>query len=150
MEIKVRYLAVDGYQAYRRFKTLKGARQFATERVGVPEIACGYAISADGIGRITVSGCTLEELFHGTVENPGLGFGPYALWEHYPRFGSRDEIVGYSKSLVARYLTREAAEKVMQDAYEAGTDSTFHIVCDEPEVEPPIPYDNSVPSECPF
>jgi hypothetical protein len=34
MEIKVTYLAVDGCRKTRTFKTLKGARKFAQERIG--------------------------------------------------------------------------------------------------------------------
>jgi hypothetical protein len=64
MEIKVKYLAVDGYRKTRKFKTIKFAKKFAQEWIGEhPDIGCGYAISHDGIGRITVTGCTLEELF---------------------------------------------------------------------------------------
>ena len=46
------------------FSGLKGARLFASERVGQQEVRGGdYAVSADGIGKITWSGVTRAELF---------------------------------------------------------------------------------------
>jgi hypothetical protein len=64
MDIRVRYTSIDRCSKSRRFKTLKGARAFAQKWVGQhPEIGCGYAVSFDGIGKVTVEGCTLDELF---------------------------------------------------------------------------------------
>lgn len=63
---KVRYATVDHCRGSRTFKTLAGARKFAVERVGEhPEFGRTYAVSADGVGKITVEGCTLAELFAG-------------------------------------------------------------------------------------
>lgn len=63
-KIRVTYQSVDGYRQTRTFKTLAGARRFAQTWIGpTPDIGWGYAISADGIGKITVDGCGLEELF---------------------------------------------------------------------------------------
>lgn len=55
--IHVRYMACDfGRATTRTYKTLKGARKYAQRMVGRhPELSCGYAVSTDGIGRITVS-----------------------------------------------------------------------------------------------
>lgn len=63
--IKVRYSSVDGGGApARTFKTLKGAQKFAHQWVGAhPEIGSTYAVSGDGIGKVTVSGASLRELF---------------------------------------------------------------------------------------
>ena len=62
--ITVRYSACDGARITRRFKTREGARRFAVKYVGEhPEIGFSYAISGDGVGKVTVSGCTLEDLF---------------------------------------------------------------------------------------
>ena len=62
--ITVRYRSLDGYSQTRRFKTLAGARKFATKWVGAhPEIGSSYAICGDGIGRITVEGALLSDLF---------------------------------------------------------------------------------------
>ena len=64
MEIKIRYHSIDGFSAARTFKTLKGAQAFAQKWVGrFPDIGCGYAVSFDGIGKVTVSGATLVDLF---------------------------------------------------------------------------------------
>ena len=64
MPIKVSYLACDGYKKTRSFRTLKGARAFAENWVGKsPDFGSFYAVSSDGVGRVTVSGVTLRELF---------------------------------------------------------------------------------------
>jgi hypothetical protein len=57
---------VDGFRKTRSFQSLKGAQKFAQEWVGeTPEISrtFGYAVSADGIGKVTVRGATLLDLF---------------------------------------------------------------------------------------
>jgi len=62
--IKVSYRSIDRCSKTRRFKTLEGAQKFAQEWVGeTPELGSFYAVSGDGIGRITVEGATLTELF---------------------------------------------------------------------------------------
>ena len=64
--IAVRYSSVDSYGKIttRKFVTLRGAREFAWHWVGrFPEIGSGYAVSADGIGKVEVEGCTLADLF---------------------------------------------------------------------------------------
>ena len=65
-KITVKYQSIDGYNETRKYKTLNGARRFAQKWVGKhPEISENfrYAISADGIGKITCFGCTVKELF---------------------------------------------------------------------------------------
>lgn len=63
--INVTYRAVDGAKDKRTFKTLKGAQKFAREMVGDhPEMGSDYAVSGDGIGRVRVTGCTLQQLFN--------------------------------------------------------------------------------------
>lgn len=64
-KIKVRYESVDGYWETRSYKTLKSAHKWAVEMIGPPDIGNGYAVSYDGVGKIVVDGCTLEELFNG-------------------------------------------------------------------------------------
>jgi hypothetical protein len=62
--ITVTYSSIDGARKTRRFKSLEGARAFACKWVGEhPEVGTGYAVSADGVGKVTVSGATLAELF---------------------------------------------------------------------------------------
>lgn len=64
MKIIVTYRSIDGFRQTRSFKTLTGARKFAVEMVGAtPEIACGYAMAGDSVGKITATGCALSELF---------------------------------------------------------------------------------------
>ena len=68
--MKVIYRSIDRVRIARSFKTLKGAQAFAHKWVGEhPEIAtsfsvaASYAVSGDGVGKITVEGCTLAEIF---------------------------------------------------------------------------------------
>ncbi len=66
IEIVVRFSSVDGCHRRRVFRTLAGAQKFAHARVGPhPDIGqmFQYAVSDDGVGKIEVSGCSLEELF---------------------------------------------------------------------------------------
>ena len=63
MEIQVAYHAVDEYRETRFYKTLKGAQRYAQRMVGAhPEMGGNYAISGDGIGKVT-SNIPLRELF---------------------------------------------------------------------------------------
>jgi len=71
--IKVRYLSVDGCSKSRQFKTLKGARKFAHECVGEhPDLGSCYAVSFDGVGRITTN-IPLQELFSPREEEKDYG-----------------------------------------------------------------------------
>lgn len=66
MSITVRYSAIDGFSKSRSFKTLAAARRFAVGYVGEhPEIGSYYAVAGDGVGKVTVRGATLAELFGG-------------------------------------------------------------------------------------
>jgi hypothetical protein len=65
MTITVTYTSIDHFRARRTFKTLKAARAFAVHYLGEhPEIGTHYAVAEDGIGKVTVTGCTLGQLFH--------------------------------------------------------------------------------------
>lgn len=62
--IRVVYRSIDRFRQARKFKTLAGAQKYAQGRIGEhPEIGSDYAISGDGIGKITVEGASLAELF---------------------------------------------------------------------------------------
>lgn len=62
--IKVTYASVDGCRKSRTFKTLAGAQKFAAAWVGeTPDLGSYYAVSFDGIGKVTVQGCALAALF---------------------------------------------------------------------------------------
>lgn len=66
MDIHVTYTSVDRYRKSAYFKTLAGAQAFAQKWVGKhPEIShgFGYAVSGDGIGKVTCEGCAIADLF---------------------------------------------------------------------------------------
>lgn len=68
MDIVVRYRSIDGGSKRGVFKTLDGARKFAQKWVGRhPEIGLGfgehYAVSDDGVGKVTVDGVDIHNLF---------------------------------------------------------------------------------------
>lgn len=62
--IEIRYRACDGFSAVKKFKTLAGARRYAQKMVDTAvEFGPYYAVSFDGIGRITVTGIDIKKLF---------------------------------------------------------------------------------------
>jgi hypothetical protein len=66
MEITVIYESIDRCRKTRKFKTLKGAQKHAQKWVGLhPEISTTfqYAVSGDGVGKITVDGAAVADLF---------------------------------------------------------------------------------------
>ena len=69
MKIKIKYRSCDGCKKNRVFSTVEKAQKFAQKYVGEhPEIGLSpfgnhYAVSADGVGIIEVSGIKLKELF---------------------------------------------------------------------------------------
>lgn len=64
MTISVSYSSIDGVHKSRTFKTMKAARKWAADWVGEhPEIGSGYAVSGDGVGKVTCRGCTIQALF---------------------------------------------------------------------------------------
>lgn len=72
MTITVTYRSIDGVRKTGNFKTLAGASKFAAHWVGKDaDIGCGYAVSFDGIGKVTVTGVSLKELF-GIETTPDL------------------------------------------------------------------------------
>jgi hypothetical protein len=72
--IKVFYSSIDGYRKTKLFKTLKGARKYAQERVGAnPDMGSYYAVSFDGIGKIQCEGVPLAHLFGELPKEPEEG-----------------------------------------------------------------------------
>lgn len=66
MDIKVTYSTLDRFRKTRSFKTLAGAQKFAQHWVGqTPEVSTswGYAVSGDGMGKVTVRGANILDLF---------------------------------------------------------------------------------------
>lgn len=63
LEITVTYRFYD-FTKSEKFHSLADARKFAHEWVGAhPEMGITYAVCEDGVGRITVVGCSISELF---------------------------------------------------------------------------------------
>jgi hypothetical protein len=79
--IKITYQSIDGLRDTRSFKTIEGARKFAQRGVGEhPELGRGYAVSGDGIGKVTVaSGCELGDLFPPRLSDAQVCADPLAL-----------------------------------------------------------------------
>jgi hypothetical protein len=62
--ITVSYSSVDGHGDSREFTTIEAARKFAHKMVGdAPEYGGSYAVSGDGVGRVTWEGTTGFSLF---------------------------------------------------------------------------------------
>jgi hypothetical protein len=62
--MKVTYQSCDGSRKTKTFKDLAAAREFAQYWIGKnPEMGSRYAISGDGIGKITAEGVELRALF---------------------------------------------------------------------------------------
>jgi len=64
----VMYQSIDYVSKRKVFNNLAEAQEYAQEWVGkFPTISrtFGYAVSDDGIGKITCAGCTIHELFPG-------------------------------------------------------------------------------------
>ena len=56
-DIRVHYSSIDRFSESRRFKTLTGAQKYAQKWVGPhPDQGGTYAVSFDGVGKVTVSG----------------------------------------------------------------------------------------------
>lgn len=63
-KVTILYTAVDGSRMIKDFKTLNGAKGFAHKMIGEhPEMGGHYAVSGDGIGKVQVTGVSLNELF---------------------------------------------------------------------------------------
>lgn len=63
-DITVRVSTLDHHSESRHFVTIPGARAYAARWVGrSPEMGSTYAVSGDGVARVTVLGISLKELF---------------------------------------------------------------------------------------
>lgn len=62
--IEIDYQTIDSYHINRKYKSMKSARRFAQEVMGVnPDMGRGYAVSNDGVGVLRCQGCKISELF---------------------------------------------------------------------------------------
>ena len=65
--ITVTYTSIDRHKESITFTYLSPAQRWAQKWIGkYPTLGRTYAVSDDGIGKITVEGVTLKELFPGT------------------------------------------------------------------------------------
>lgn len=63
MVIKVRYSSIDHYKETKSFSALAAARRFAQKWVGRnPELGSTYAVSGDGVGKITMEWISREPI----------------------------------------------------------------------------------------
>jgi hypothetical protein len=132
--IKVTYTSIDHCRKVGTFKTLAGARTFAQKWVGKrAEIGSAYAISDDGVGKITVDGCSLQALFG--EAKPERFFTVGRAW----------------------YATRKEAEEAQDGYAECGyvvpqieeyqTDKLGNVTSIPRQVRPPVSIDDE---EIPF
>ena len=69
--MKITYTSIDGVRKTRSFKTLNAARKFAYDCVGPQDVEGGsYAVSFDGIGKITWTDVLRAALFGGDAPSP--------------------------------------------------------------------------------
>ena len=62
--VQITYYSIDNYQESHNFDTIEAAQEYSHSWIGeAPTFGRGYAISDDGIGKIVVRGCSLQELF---------------------------------------------------------------------------------------
>jgi hypothetical protein len=62
--IQVLYQAIDGYSETRGYATVEAAREWPQRMIGAhPDMGSHYAVSFDGVGKVSVAGCTLDDLF---------------------------------------------------------------------------------------
>jgi len=70
--IKLHYSTLDRFSESRTFKTLAGAKAYATRRLGTyydVSLAFNYAVSGDGIGKLSIrAGTTWKDLIGYTEE----------------------------------------------------------------------------------
>lgn len=73
--ITVRYSSIDGARKAKRTTDIAKARAFAVQWVGEhPDFGTSYAVSFDGVGKITVEGAALAELFGVEADKGGTWF----------------------------------------------------------------------------
>lgn len=132
MQITVFYQAIDGARITRQFKTLKGANRFAAEYVGDhPTIGAGYAVSDDGVGKVTVTGCSLRELFSGCDASADK------------RDIEHDDFWRSEASALARQAQIDADEEYRPRRTTGCVccdEQLYRVGCDCPAENPPLPF----------
>lgn len=108
--IIVRYSSIDHFSETRRFATLAGAQAYAHRRIGPhPDQGSGYAVSDDGVGKITVRGATLGTLFPSN-ERADAG-APRQFRRSYPAYPGSDGYDWNSEAEDAHALEEWRAEQ---------------------------------------
>ena len=123
--ITIRYSSIDGFVSKRIFKTVAAARNFAVTRVGAgAEVSrSGYAVSSDGVGKITVEGIGLLELLTGNKAKSESGaFG--VVCTHY------DDDAGSITSLRGRYDTVEEQMQALVHFSQYDHAECYHLAAD--------------------
>jgi len=112
--ITVRYSSIDGYSEKRKFKTLAGARAYAQKWVGKnPEMGSTYAVSSDGIGKITAT-VALWSLFEDDEKPGGPPEGEFKIYTVEP-YGTK------------YFTTREEAEADLKAMRECAPEISWGI-----------------------
>ena len=155
--ITVRYSSIDRFKKHYTFKTLKGASAWARKWVGDhPDLGSDYAISDDGVGKITVSGATLAEIFPQSAEaiDPREG-------DHEAFCRSEDEwtavmhVQGHAAALAANEAMRPKRElhctcsdqQLNLVGCECPTDETGAII---PHAHAPVSWPTIADDDMPF
>jgi len=123
-QITVRYSAIDGAKQTKKFSNVNAARAFAVDRVGAgAEVSrSGYAVSNDGIGKITVEGISIQELMSGEKASRVTGtFGVMRFYNCESHNGSR---------LVGQYDTREDQMQALCHFQETDHSECYHLAVD--------------------
>lgn len=139
-KITLHFSTIDGIRKTHRYSTLAGAQRKAKNWVGAVDSTSGsYAVSSDGVVKVSCEGCTLAELFG---EAPAKG---------QPTPGERFFVIatrgGYADPI--SHSTREAAEAAIKamgdDGYEFGIQEYMYNelgdVVEAPCTARPVDYD---------
>lgn len=115
MKISVTYRSIDGAKITRSFKTLTGAHKFAVEYVGADaDISVFYAVSADGVGKITVSGdASIDEVISGKPKGSApvaAVVANFTVVEMVPHYNDWDAVSGWTVEPVATFATIDQAQ----------------------------------------
>lgn len=127
--ITVRYSSIDGYSQTRKFKTLSGARRYANKWVGPQDVEGGsYAVSDDGVGKVTWQGTTRRKLF---------GDGTPTQWEIEAAQDAaldkemREQAEAERAWIIAKAKEASAADRPKRDPRcTCSDDQLVHVGCD--------------------
>lgn len=129
MQISVRLSSIDGFTKSRTFKTLAGAQNFAHAAVGAaPTLGHGYAVSDDGVARIT-SSADLRDLFP-ACDDRAPAKGAFTVRRAYVN----EDLGTTSWSDYCHVSTLDEAVQALQAAYNTDPDGA-NIFANTPDAE---------------